>query len=133
MLAGGLPATYNRTMPRCWSRLLPILFAALWLPLQAVAALTMPFCTHAHGQASGQTPAAMEHPCHEGQSDRPAGQHDGYACDQCGFCHLACAGMAPASLGATAPLPAGDRYGRIAVAFPPDHIPEPLQPPPRSI
>lgn len=117
-----------------WPRLLPILFTALWLPLQAVAALTMPFCTHGPVSGEASALASLEHPCHEqGQAEGGAAQQDGFACDQCGFCHLACAGMAPAPLVAAVPLPVGDRYARVAAAFPPDHIPELLQPPPRSV
>lgn len=119
-----------------WFRLLPMLFAALWLPLQAVAAVTMPFCTHGHqapvAAQSADGGAHAEH-CHDTLPETPLPLHDGSACDQCGFCHLACAAMAPGIVAVTGPLLAADRYQRLGTLFPPDHVPALLQPPPRGI
>lgn len=98
-------------------RRLIVFIAVLWLPLQSWAVVAMPFCAHgSHGPVAGravdchaaQTPGdhgAAAHDQHGGhaQHDRhaPAPDQPGDApqvsqgCDDCGFCHLACAGMMP--------------------------------------
>lgn len=118
------------------SRLRPLflLLLALWLPLQSGLALAMPFCSHAGrtgeqvvaahhghgspGQGSGHAAHDGHHLAHEASGPAAQAAPDSLgACDQCGFCHLACAGfvassprqapsVAPAHVLADARLPA---------------------------
>jgi len=113
-----------------------LLFAALWLPVQTMAAMSMPLCRHAqeHGQASvavDQTDAAM--PCHAAHDAVAADQaaHDA-GCDNCEICHLACAGFMPSAPLATGLMPAGNDYALPSTTASPSHIAEPPQHPPRS-
>jgi hypothetical protein len=94
------------------------LLIMLWLPLQAVAAVAMPFCRHAMADpgatanlsadvnALHAAHSAGQHPQHGGAHAPADGDH-GLSCNDCGACHLACAPM-------LAPTP---------VALPPDEIP----------
>jgi len=113
-----------------------LLFAALWLPVQTMAAVSMPLCRHAQEQAKGsvgveQSDAAM--PCHAADDAAATDQaaHDA-GCDNCEICHLACAGFMPSTPLATALIPAGNDYTLPVAAAPPSHIAEPPQHPPRS-
>jgi hypothetical protein len=118
-----------------WFRLLPLLFAAFWLPVQAIAATAMPFCRH--GEAHGQTHATaamagmaqgMEHcPLH----DTPAPDDHGMNCDDCGFCHLAGAGFMPATRHDPAALPASRDFQSRPEQVPASAITEPPQYPPK--
>jgi hypothetical protein len=82
-------------------RRLVISVLLLWLPLQAVAAVTMPFCRHTFdsGMTASQEPAlAAQHAHHQHEPGAPSGspssaadQHGGLTCNDCGSCHLACA------------------------------------------
>lgn len=89
----------------------------LWLPLQGMAMVAMPFCKHAAplDWSDGAGILAM-HSHGDVASDRVR-HHDGYdthydgapdhsasACDQCELCHLACAGYVPAESKASPPL-----------------------------
>ena len=107
-----------------------LLFAALWLPVQTMAALSAPMCRHAQEQdvAAGMAESGM--PCHEAAAAEPVAHTDG--CDNCEMCHLASAGFMPSSAIGAGLIPA--RYGYIlpAVMAPPSHIAEPPQHPPRS-
>ena len=112
-----------------------LLFTALWLPVQTMAAMSMPLCRHAQEQAMAgvelQQDAAAVH-CHETTapaSDQTA--HDA-GCDNCDQCHLACAGFMPSAPLATIMIPAGYAYVLPAIVAPPSHISEPPQHPPRS-
>lgn len=89
-------------------RLFIIAFQMLWLPLQAVAAVSMPFCAHA-GPADAAHTAVPEQRHHAGSipgSDGHGHQHDGQApaagplqqCNDCGACNLACAPAVPTSV-----------------------------------
>ena len=123
---------------RRWLRLLPLLITALWLPLQAVAAVAMPFCRHAaHQQAPA---AAMTHEEHcAGHVMEPAANPaaDGIDCaqdcDGCELCHLASAGYMPAATATTARLPAIRDFEALPVLASPSFIPEPPQHPPRRL
>lgn len=100
---------------------LPILIA-LWLPLQAAAAVAMPFCRHAP-----EPVAAEATHCHEQVANAAASDID---CDNCGLCHLASAGflLAPTD---SFMLPATSiRVPKLTTASA-SHIPEPPQQPPR--
>ena len=113
-----------------------LLFAALWLPVQTMAAMSMPLCGYAQEQAlaiemskaAEQSDAAM--PCHEALTpDHTA--HD-RACDNCEQCHLACAGFLPSAPMAADVIPAAHCFALPAVTAPPSHIVEPPQHPPRA-
>lgn len=108
-----------------------LLFAALWLPVQSMAALSMPLCRHAQEQAAAFQ--AAEHgamPCHEAMQDQ-APNHDA-GCDNCEMCHIAGAGFIPSTALTAGFLPAGHHYVTPPVAAPPSHIAEPPQHPPRA-
>jgi hypothetical protein len=99
-----------------------LILVALWLPLQAAAAWTMPLCRHAaerEAAQQAQAGAAYAH-CHEGMAaadDAPAPAAD-LGCDNCGICHLTSAGYMPVLVARP-------------VTAPPSHIGEPPQQPPR--
>jgi hypothetical protein len=128
-------------MPR-W-KMLVVLVMSLWLPLQGMAAVTMPFCKHSMTAAAADA-HAVEHPvAHGGQT---AHHHDAHhaqmthgaghdatqslaACDDCGQCALSCAFTLPvAGLQATSLLTAAAPHS-IATAFA-DVVPHRLNRPP---
>lgn len=107
---------------RCFKSYLLILIA-LWLPLQAAAAVTMPFCRHAAEPVA--TEAAH---CHEQVVESvAAGDID---CDNCSICHLASTGFLLAATEALPPLAMSVLVAKIEMASA-SHIPEPPQQPPR--
>jgi ferredoxin len=113
----------------------------LWLPLQAIAAVSMPFCAHSGMAGLAQTSAHAHHH-HEGSGPDPGhhgSQHgdqhpaagDLQQCNNCGACNLACAAAVPVSplvLAAMAitvqPYFSADSVGLF--------IPDQPQPPPNS-
>jgi hypothetical protein len=99
-----------------------LILLALWLPIQANAALTMPFCRHAPEPVAAETTH-----CHEQMVNAAASDID---CDNCGLCHLASAGflLAPTD---TFPLHAASILVPKLQAASASHIPEPPQQPPR--
>ena len=122
-------------LTRC-QRLL-ILLTALWLPLQAVAGMTMQFCRHDSAPQNSQAVTAAasveEHCPYHDAGAAPAAQdrtHD-QKCDNCGICHLACSGYMPASEVKTDIAPLAHVYQRWPAAARTSHIPEPPQYPPR--
>jgi len=113
-----------------------LLFAALWLPVQTMAGMSVSVCMNmeSHGgmamhQDSMADAAAM--PCHEAMDDQHAGHPDN-ACDNCEICHLASAGFMPSAAIEPAVLPLGKRFERVLIASPPSFIAEPPQHPPRQ-
>lgn len=79
-----------------------LLLIALWLPLQAAAALAMPFCRHVHQeQPAGMTHEGMS--CHESMDESAAAPAADLGCDDCEMCHLATAGFLPVSGESVAP------------------------------
>lgn len=119
-------------------RLLPMLFAAFWLPIQAVAAENMAFCHHGQAQATVVDDSEMamaDCPMHHGAPEPAApvsGDKDhGLGCDQCGFCHLASAGFMSSPERATAVAPADRAFLIAAPLVPSSNIPEPPQHPPK--
>ena len=110
-----------------------LLFVALWLPVQTMAAMSMPLCRHAQEQAMAGIAAeqsAAAAPCHEAMdSDQAA--HDA-ACDNCEICHMAGAGFMPSAPLATSLISAEYHFVLPAIAASPSHIAEPPQHPPRS-
>lgn len=116
-----------------WLRLLPLFFAAIWLPLQAVAAATMPFCRHGEAERLAMIQAvvgeaAVEH-CHQQQPSPPADH--GLHCDDCGLCHLASAGFMPIAEALTVVSTTGPDYRFWPELAPDSAIPEPPQHPPK--
>lgn len=77
-----------------------------WLPLQAIAAVAMPFCPHARAAGQAQVLGAA-HQRHENHSAPGQHHHQHEAhhhaqgslqhCNNCGACNLACAPAVPAS------------------------------------
>ena len=119
-------------------------FLLLWLPLQAVAAITMPFCAHAApGHASGHAMAAQSHREHHAV-DRPissrsgeSGHHHGKGggsfpmnCNDCGACHLACSPTAPRDVVVVADQGPGAVYAEFSPTLPPLFVPEQRKRPP---
>jgi hypothetical protein len=104
-----------------------LLFAALCLPVQAMAGLSMSLCRDAQERAT--QPEAM--PCHEAMAQEQAPNHDA-GCDNCEMCHIAGAGFIPSTALTAGLLPAGRHYVMPAVPAPPSHIAEPPQHPPRA-
>lgn len=104
-------------------KLVLVLLMSLWLPLQGVAAVIMPFCKHS--LANPDQPSAAHHAApedHAGHSGHHLG-HDGQeaddssgsmltACDDCGHCHLSCA----------VSLPSPSLPGTVDISFPAPHI-----------
>lgn len=116
-----------------WFRLLPLFIAALWLPLQAVAAIAMPFCRHGETQkVAVAADQAVVH-CHQHERQQTPADHVANACDQCGFCHLAGAGFMPAAEPVAAVIPAGRDFRSDAPLAPASNIPEPPRQPPRRL
>jgi hypothetical protein len=123
-----------------------MLFAALWLPFQAVAAQTMTLCRHGQAQPVAVTQAAMadeadmdmaaDCPMHHGSHDPAPSTGDkdhGLGCDQCGFCHLAATGFMTAPDRSTAVVPADRVFVVATPPIPSSNIPEPPQRPPRRM
>jgi len=100
-----------------------LILIALWLPVQAAAAVTMSFCRHA------PEPAVIEAThCHE-HGVEPVVVID-LDCDNCSMCHLSCAGFLLATGEAMSPLAASILVPKLQAALA-SHTPEPPQQPPR--
>jgi hypothetical protein len=108
-----------------------LIFIALWLPLQAAAAVVMPFCRHAAERQEVQS-VVRESPahCHNQVLDDTGTVPTDLGCDNCEMCHLATAGYLPAT---HMPLPLLMAAPFVAkqVFASPSHISEPPQHPPR--
>lgn len=104
-----------------------MILIALWLPLQAVTAVAMPFCRHAPERAV----TAATH-CHEqaAQPTTPSLPGDLY-CDDCALCHLACSGFLLMPVSELSSLPMTDVLVSKLQLPSASHIPEPPQQPPR--
>lgn len=101
------------------------LLIALWLPVQATAAIASPFCRHAH------EPLTETVTCH-GQVVEVAVQASDLDCDNCGMCHLASAGYLPTASIATVAPAESVRIALLPVE-PPSFIADPPDHPPRSL
>ena len=106
-------------------RFIALLFAVL-LPLQTLAAAVMPI-------QGGQMDAVAHHSmagghCDQGLDDTnvPASN----ACEQCGICHMACAGMMPTAEATTRGMSSGSVYAAETVLPLVSHTPEEPNPPP---
>lgn len=106
-----------------------LILIALWLPLQAAAAVTMPFCRHALEQAATHEAAQAATHCHDPMEAAAPAASD-VDCDNCQMCHLATAGYL---LSARETLPSLATSILVATFKPvsASHIPEPPQQPPR--
>lgn len=114
-------------------RLLPLFVAALWLPLQSIAATAMPFCRHgeAHKTMAMADDAAVEHcAMHD---PRPTPADHGLSCDDCGVCHLLAAGFIPTAERAAAVLAVAQDYRADVPLAPASATPEPPQQPPKRL
>jgi hypothetical protein len=110
----------------------------LWLPVQAVAAVAMPFCPHGGAADAG----ASSHEHHHPDSSTPASEHHGsrhsnpdtaagglQQCNNCGACNLACAPAVPASEVALSEVRVTVQPVFLATSFE-LFIPDQPQPPP---
>lgn len=111
----------------------------LWLPVQGIAAVAMPFCAHAlgHENAAADVQTGHEHhghahgpasDMHPGQDSEPA-NHPDLGCNGCGPCHLACAPAVPAAATLVLMSAEGD-YSPLCTTLARLFIPEQPQPPP---
>lgn len=114
-----------------------LILLALWLPLQAAAAWTMPLCRHAAAQqarqeAAQQMTAAAHGHCHEAATpaEQPPAAAD-LGCDDCAICHLSSAGYLFAATAEPSAPPLRDVLAAQPLPAPPSHIGEPPQQPPR--
>jgi ABC-type nickel/cobalt efflux system permease component RcnA len=108
-----------------------LILVALWLPLQAAAAWTMPLCRHAAERVTAEQAQAAHAHCHESMAatdDAPAPAAD-LGCDNCGICHLTSAGYMPSAVSQLVSFAAPVLVAR-QVAVSPSHIGEPPQQPP---
>jgi hypothetical protein len=112
----------------------------MWLPLQGVAAVVMPFCKHSLAGSTGavderQGAAHEHHPAaragHEGMAhdDSPGLAPAIVACDDCGQCHLSCAFTLP-SPGLASTDSASFAAPSFTPALPHGTAPHPLHRPP---
>lgn len=127
-------SAYNPlTMRSRLARFLLIL-TALWLPLQAVAGMTMklamPGAALSVQQAQDTEAEACPYHAHESESPAPIQSHR-QACDDCGICHFAAAGYLPMAEVAAAIVPAEERFVPMPAFERASHIPEPPQFPPK--
>ena len=121
----GVAATSGKIELR---RIVALLFMCL-LPLQTLASLAMPI---QGGQRGAAAHHAMEggHCDHGGQPADDRNAPPGNACEQCGICHLACAGMMPSAEALTPDVPSGNAYAAETVLPLVSHTPEEPNPPP---
>lgn len=110
----------------------------LWLPLQAVAAVSMPFCAHAGPVDAARTAAPEQHhhagsvPDSDGHGHQHGDQHPAAGslqCNDCGTCNLACAPAVPASARLPLAAPVAVEPGFLAQSYG-LFVPEQPQPPP---
>ncbi|MFO1319350.1 MAG: hypothetical protein U1F52_07030 [Burkholderiales bacterium] len=125
---------------RSAARLVLVLWMSLMLPLQSVAGVLMPFCAGSSDAATSAHGMHGDHAMHadsmsaEASTPAPGGQTAAAphvaGCDQCGLCHLACAGALPVS----APVLA-DRLQSVLRPAPQSNVtqflPDPFLRPPR--
>lgn len=107
-------------------KFIALLFALL-LPLQTLASMVMPLQIGAQAAAM-----QVEHcPGHAGDAapdEQPA--LGGLVCEQCGICHLACAGMMPSPEATPAGISVSHAFLSEAELQPASHTPEEPNPPP---
>lgn len=107
-------------------KLIALLFAVL-LPLQTLASMVMPL------QIGVQAVAMQAEHCPGHGGDGPADAQPalgGLVCEQCGICHLACAGMMPSADATPAGISLSHAFRAEAELQPASHTPEEPNPPP---
>ena len=107
-------------------KLIALLFALL-LPLQTLASLVMPM------QIGAQAAAMQAEHCPGHSADAAADAQPALgdpACQQCGICHLACAGMMPSPEATPAGISVNHAFLSEAELQPASHTPEEPNPPP---
>jgi hypothetical protein len=114
-----------------------LIFTALLLPLQSMAAVTMTFARQDVPATAMEATGEHEH-CqhHQAATDVPdvaQNQQTQQDCDNCGICHLACSGYMPAAEVKTEVAPPAQVYQSGLVVARQSHIPEPPGYPPRRI
>ena len=92
----------------------------------------MPFCRHGEAhQTMAMVDAAMDHcTMHDPQ---PVPDDHSLNCDDCGFCHLAAAGMMPTPERIADVLAVGRDFRAETPQAPASAIPEPPQQPPKRL
>lgn len=119
-------------------RLLMVFFAALWLPLQAVAGLVMPIYMVGSGPggASKSAVASNGDHCHHAEIESdvaPTSLNDDDCVNSCALCHFASVGfLLPAAVPAVQLMVWRDHAPRAEQNFP-RRSTEPPQRPPRLI
>jgi hypothetical protein len=130
LLPESVSAYNRRTMRSHFARYLLIL-TALWLPLQAVAGMTMKLGAVDAVPASMQQTEEAACPYHRAADGAPATPSHQQSCDDCGICHLAATGYMPAAETVAVILPTARSFLLSPAVEQPSHIPEPPQYPPR--
>lgn len=105
-----------------------LILLAVWLPIQASAAMAMSLCRHTTAPATKEATHCQAHMSQ--QSVGVVDLENDTACDNCALCHLASAGFL---LGPNETFPlysASILIPRLITASA-SHIPEPPQQPPR--
>ena len=121
-------------------RRVTLVLLMLWLPLQGVVAVAMPFCPQSLGLPgiASQPQAGHEHHAHATRSsaadshsdhDPAPTKHSNFSCNGCGVCHLACAPAVPTTI-ALALASVDSIYSPLYSTFVRLFIPEQPQPPP---
>lgn len=109
-----------------------LILLAVWLPIQASAAMAMSLCRHTTAPATEEATHCQAHLAQSAQSVAMAvvDQENDTACDNCALCHLASAGFL---LGPNEsfPLHSASILVPRLIAASASHIPEPPQQPPR--
>jgi hypothetical protein len=135
-VVSGVTRCYPRLMRRF--RTLVIGLLILWLPLQAIAAVSMPFCPHgglaqtsvrAHRHHADSTPGSGHHGVLHGDHQHPTGGLQ--QCNNCGACNLACAPAVPVSVVLLC-VPATTVQPHFTADSSGLFIPDQPQPPPNS-
>lgn len=110
-----------------------LLFAALWLPVQTIAAMSMPLCRHAQEQAmAAAEQAQVAMPCHEHEASVSSQASHDAGCDKCEMCQLAGASFIASAEMVAGVIETTQSYVLPATSVPPSYIAEPPQHPPRS-
>lgn len=112
------------------SRKFIAIFLMLCLPLQAVAAIAMPFCQPAAAAAMAEHEMHCDHSAAQAEGQQAPQGHA--ACDNCGFCHLASVGLITPSFLQSCELSPARVYELPPEPARASHIPEQPQRPPSS-
>jgi hypothetical protein len=108
-----------------------LILLAVWLPIQASAAIAMSLCRHTTtAPATEEVTHCQAHMAQSAQSVAVVDLENDTACDNCALCHLASAGflLGPNE---TFPLHSASILVPKLMTASASHIPEPPQQPPR--